>query len=79
MRVARYREASEKAPAQIGVPGTTLISPVAQLHASTKSLASMSSDLESVPLEGFKNPSVDDVEDGGLSFAAVYKKGYGDE
>ena len=79
MRVARYREASEKAPAQIGVPGTTLIRPVAQLHASTKSLTSLSSDLESVPLEGFTNPSVDDIEDGGLSFAVVYKKGYGDE
>jgi putative transposase len=79
MRVARYKEASEKAPAQIGVPGTTLIRPVAQLHASTKSLTSLSSDLESVPLEGFKNPSVNDIEDSGLSFAAVYKKGYGDE
>jgi putative transposase len=79
MRVARYREASEKAPAQKSVPGTTLIRPVAQLHASTKSLTSLSNDLESVPLQGLTNPSVNDIEDGGLSFAAVYKKGYEDE
>ena len=79
MRVARYKEASEKAPTQTGVPGTTLIRPVAQLHASTMSLTSLSSDFESVPLEGAANPSIDDVEDCGLSFVAVYKKGYGDE
>jgi hypothetical protein len=79
MRVARYREASEKAPTQIGAPEATLIRPEALLNASPRSLTAQSGDLESVPFEGFKHQSVEDIEDNGLSFTAVYKKGYGDE
>src|ERR1035437_5707965 len=79
MRVARYREASAKAPTQIGAPEATLIRPEAPLNASPRSLTAPSSDLESAPLEGFKHQSVEDIENGGLNFTAVYKKGYGDE
>jgi putative transposase len=79
MRVARYREASEKAPTQIGVPGTTLIRPEAPHYASTESLTADSGDLEAAPIGGFTFQPVEDLGDGGLSFAAVYKKGYGDE
>jgi putative transposase len=79
MRVARYREASEKAPTQIGNPEATLIRPEAQLNASATGLTALSSDLESTPLEGFRHHSVEDIENGGLNFTAVYKKGYGDE
>jgi putative transposase len=79
MRVARYREASEKAPAQIDAPEATLIRPEAPLNASPRNSTAPSSDLESAPLEGFKHQSVEDSENGGLNFTAVYKKGYGDE
>jgi putative transposase len=79
MRVARYREASEKASTQIGAREATLIRPEAPLSASTRNLTAPSSDPESVPLEGFEHQSVEDIEDSGLSFTAVYKKGYGDE
>jgi putative transposase len=79
MRVARYREASEKAPTPIGVPGTTLIRPEAPHYASTGSLTADSGDLEAAPIRGFKFQPVEDLGDGGLSFTAVYKKGYGDE
>lgn len=79
MRVARYREAAEKAPTQIGASEATLIRPEAPLNASSRSLTAQSGDVEAAPKEGFKHPSVEDIEDGGLSFTAVYKKGCGDE
>jgi putative transposase len=79
MRVARFKEASEKAPTQTSAPEATLIGPEAPLHAPTRNLKAQSGDVEAAPQEGFKHQSVEDIEDGGLSFTAVYKKGYGDE
>ena len=79
MRVARYREASEKAPTQIGAHEATLIRPEAPLNASPRSLPAQCGDVEAAPIEGFKHQAVEDIKNGGLNFTAVYKKGYGDE
>jgi putative transposase len=79
MRVARFKEASKKAPTQIGAQETTLIPPEARLHASTKAMTMPSGDLEASPISDFKYQFAEGLEDGGLNFTAVYKRGYGDE
>lgn len=79
MRVARFKEASAKAPTQIGTHQATLIRPEAPLHASPGSLTAESGDLEAAPIGDLKYQSVENIEDDGLNFAAIYKKGYGDE
>ena len=79
MRVARFKEASEKASTQTGAREATLALPEALFHPSTKSLTTESGDLESAPIADFTYQPVEDIEDGGLNFTAVYKKGYEDE
>ena len=79
MRVARYREASEKAPTQPGVLEAAWIGPEAPLHVSTVSLTAPSTGIEFAPIEEAMHKSAEGFEDHGLSFTAIYKKGYGDE
>ena len=79
MRVARFKEASEKTPAQTGAREAPSIHPEAPINASTRRLTAQSGDLEAAPIEGFEHQSIEDIEDGGLNFTAVYKKGYEDE
>jgi hypothetical protein len=79
MRVARFREASGKTSTQTGAHEATLIRPEARFHASTRSLTAQCGDLEAAPMGNFRYQSVDDIEDGGLNFTVVYKKGFEDE
>jgi hypothetical protein len=79
MRVARLKEASENSSAKIGARKATSIRPGTPLLASTRSLTTQSGALEAAPIGGFMYQSAEDIEDGGLNFTAVYKKGYEDE
>ncbi|MGD0156638.1 MAG: DDE-type integrase/transposase/recombinase [Terracidiphilus sp.] len=76
MRVARFKEASEKTSVQRGTREATLILPEAPIHPSTRDLTTESGALESAPVEGFSYRPVEEIEDGGLNFTAMYKKGY---
>ena len=76
MRVARFKEASEKASTQTGAREATLALPEAVFHPSTKSLMTEGGDLESAPIADFTFQPVEDLGDGGLNFTAVYKRGY---
>ena len=76
MRVARLKEASEKASIQARAREATLALPEAGLHQSTRGLATESGALESSPVGGFTYQPVEEIEDDGLNFLAVYKKGY---
>ena len=79
MRVARFKEASEKASTQTGARAVTLALPEAVFHPLTRSLTTESGALESTPVGGFTYQPVEGTEDAGLNFTAVYKKGYEDE
>ena len=79
MRVARFKEASESASSKAGAPKPTKIRLRTQPPASTTITATQSGDLESALAEGMRFPPVADLDGGGLTFTAVYKKGYGDE
>ena len=79
MRVARFKEASEKTSARTGARDAGLILPEVPLHASTESLNAESGDIEAAPSGTFRYQPVNDIEDSGLNFTAVYKKGYQDE
>ena len=76
MRVARFKEASAKASTQTGDRETTLALPEAVFHPSTRGLATESSELEATSTGGFRNQPAEDIEDSGLNFTAMYKKGY---
>jgi putative transposase len=76
MRVARFKEASEKAYTQTGYREATLALPEAVFHPSTRSLTTESGVLESAPAGGFTYQPLVEIEDTGLNFTAMYKKGY---
>jgi putative transposase len=76
MRVARFKEASEKSSTQTGAREAPLAMPEAVFHPSTRSLTTESGALESTPVGGFTYQPVEEIEDAGLNFTALYKKGY---
>jgi putative transposase len=79
MRVARFKEASESTSRKAGVPEATTIRLGKRPTATATITATESGGLESALAEGMRFPPVADREDGGLTFTAVYKKGYRDE
>jgi hypothetical protein len=75
MRVARFKEASEKAPTQTGAHEATLIRDGAPLDGATRRFLADSGAPEAAPIEDFRCQPLEDIEDGGLHFTVVYKKG----
>ena len=75
MRVARFKEASEKTSVRRGYPKATLAVRDLAPHPTTTDLTTEGREFESAT-DGLKYPPVGDFEDSGLSFTAVYKKGY---
>jgi putative transposase len=73
-RVARFKEASERTSVRSGAQEATLTMRDPAPHPSTY-LTTKDRELEPVTDE-FKYPPVSDFENSGLSFTAVYKKGY---
>ena len=76
MRVARFKEASEKTSVQRGARTATLTLPEAPLHAATRCLTMERGELEDASTGGFRYQPGEDIDDNGLTFTAVYKKGY---
>jgi putative transposase len=76
MRVARFKEATEKTSVQRGARTAKLTLPETPLHASTRGLTAESGELEDASTGGFRHQSGEVIEDNGLAFTAVYKKGY---
>ena len=76
MRVARFKEASEKTSVQRGAREATLALPEAQIHPSTRNLTTESGALESASVAGITYRPVEEIEDTALNFTAAYKKGY---
>jgi putative transposase len=79
MRVARFKEASENSASKAGAPEATTIRLRTQPAASATISTPQSGDLESSLAEGMRFPPISELESDGLTFTAVYKKGYGDE
>jgi len=75
MRVARFKEASEKTSVRRGAPKATLAVRDPAPHPTTTDLTTEGREFEAAT-DGLKYPPVGDFEDSGLSFTAVYKKGY---
>ena len=76
MRVARFNEASEKTSHARSAREAPAIHPEAPINTSTRRLTAQSGDLEAAPMGGLTLQSTEDIEDDGLNFTAVYKKGY---
>jgi len=79
MRVARFKEASESTASKAGAPEATTIRPGTRPTALATITATQSGDLENALARGMRFPPISDLEDDGLIFTAVYKKGYEDE
>jgi putative transposase len=76
MRVARFKEASEKTSVQRGIREATLSLHEARVRLSTRNLTRESGVLESASVEGITHRPIEEIEDNALNFTAVYKKGY---